>query len=168
MSDVRIVYPLLPIEYTPPPHPPHKWLLVGCSLPLIRLAEHPTVLRAWRKQCLPGSVITRSAPSPGIAHMGARVYRDATTAMRDIEYTSPARAHTLSRPGVSLILSPSSVEGKCGIAENSAFLIVRYVKRFTPLFVSKRCRSYLVSSISRSKASPTIIGFWQVHKEHCT
>ena len=34
--------------------PAHKFFLVGCSAPFVRLAEHLTKLRAWCTRCLPG------------------------------------------------------------------------------------------------------------------
>ena len=34
--------------------PPHKWFIVECSSPFMRLAEHITANRAWCRRCLPG------------------------------------------------------------------------------------------------------------------
>ena len=38
----------------PPPNAPHKWFLVGCSSPFMRLAEHLAALHAWCKRDVPG------------------------------------------------------------------------------------------------------------------
>ena len=58
--------------------PPHKWyLVVGCSSPLVRLAEHLTSLRAWCTRC--------HALRPGI--IGTR--RCMTTAMDEMSTPPP-------------------------------------------------------------------------------
>ena len=38
----------------PCPSPPRTRFLVGCSSPVMRLAQHLSALRAWCKQCPPG------------------------------------------------------------------------------------------------------------------
>ena len=50
----------------------------------MRLAEHLTALRAWRKQCLPGLVKT-----PRRHSMDARVYGHTTTAMHKLSTPPP-------------------------------------------------------------------------------
>ena len=53
--------------------PPHKRFLAGYSSPFMRIAEHLTVLRVWRKQCLPAeSLKLRRAPSRYGRSMGIR------------------------------------------------------------------------------------------------
>ena len=64
----------------PSKSPPHKRFLVGCRSPFMRLDEDLTALRAWCKQCLPGSVKTRRAPSRYVRD--ARVHGPTTAIMR--------------------------------------------------------------------------------------
>ena len=45
----RYIRRCYPMQENPPP----EGFQVGCSSPIMRLAEHLTALRAWGKQCLP-------------------------------------------------------------------------------------------------------------------
>ena len=50
----RQLYKLIGAERCPYTSPLHERFRVGCSLPLIRLGEHFTAIRASCKRCLPG------------------------------------------------------------------------------------------------------------------
>ena len=68
--------------------PSYERFLEGCNSPLLRLADHLTAFRAWCKQCLPGLVKTRRAPSRH--SKDARVYGHSTDyGHAQIEYTPP-------------------------------------------------------------------------------
>ena len=72
-------------------NPPQKRILVGCSSPFMRLAEHITALRAWCKQCMPGRLVkTRRAPSRRCrdARCYGRIYIYKTTAVHDVSKVS--------------------------------------------------------------------------------
>ena len=60
--------------------PFHKRLLLGCSPPFIRLAEHLTVLRAWWTRCRPGR------RKPDICHAPSRQCRGARVIPYRVEY----------------------------------------------------------------------------------
>ena len=76
--------------------PSYERFLEGCRSPLMRLAERVTALRAWCKQCPPGSVKTGRAPS---WHGGdARVYGHATTAMHKLSTPPPPPLRPLLWP----------------------------------------------------------------------
>ena len=102
----HMVHPLLPLEVTTPENksirstqssnmqesPPQKRLLVMCSSPFMRLAQHITALRAW---CYCGSVWSvkpRRAPSRHCRD--ARVYDRVNTIMHGMSTPHP-RPHGL-------------------------------------------------------------------------
>ena len=77
--------------------PPHKWFLVACSSPIMRLAEHfYRVLYAWRTRCVPGR-LKRDVLRLGM--VGMRRYNShghTTPAMHEYRVHSPHTTTTTS------------------------------------------------------------------------
>ena len=69
--------------------PPHKWFLVGCSSPLMRLADTPHDASSFVHARSAWSVKTKRAPSQHGRH--ARVYGHSTTAMHEMSTPFPPR-----------------------------------------------------------------------------